>query len=236
MWNDWTEAGLRENFNKAKCLRFFMIGRQGDLIDLSFKSHSIIFKVIPSPRSHSSSSWCIHAPFHHSWIIPLNPDSSHHSPLILIIVSVKSGLPPPSAEGVGWPDLTLTFKFHTWVFLFNPNSSHHSPDIIIIVSVKSGHPPPFAEGVGWINFTLPITISSETHSLRPNSVHPWIQFKANPLDSFWRPLRPIRGLNFEPQSRRFLALSSILVTAIPSSFCHSTIILSFLGIKSFDIS
>ena len=59
------------------------------------------------------------------------------------------------------------------------------------------------------------------------------QIKVNPLDFFWGSSRPIRGLDFEPSTNRkprfwqFLAVSSILITAILSSFRHSTIILSF---------
>ena len=59
------------------------------------------------------------------------------------------------------------------------------------------------------------------------------QIKVNPLDIFWGSSRPIRGLDFElstnrkPRFWQFLAVSSILITAILSSFRHSTIILSF---------
>ena len=57
----------------------------------------------PSAEGVGWPDWTLPFKFPPS-VILLNPNSSHHSPIILINVSVKSGHPPPSAAGGGWPD------------------------------------------------------------------------------------------------------------------------------------
>ena len=68
--------------------------------------------------------------------------------------SVKSGHPPPSAEGGGGPDFTLGMERMTKEWQDDSGMTRMAQDEISKGSVKSGPPPPSAEGGGGPDFSL----------------------------------------------------------------------------------
>ena len=132
----------------------------------SFHPHSSHSTTIPSFMSHPSHSkhevnppttlcrgWWVDWIDASIWdLIPESFTSflnhSHHSWIIPLILSVKSFHPPPSAEGGGWIELTLSFgmsslnhSHHWWIiplissFLNHPSHSKREVTLLSVPSV-----------------------------------------------------------------------------------------------------
>ena len=111
------------------------------------------------------------------------------------------------------------------------------PRLIHVISASSHHSSPLILIPEWQDWLLNEVWMREW---RRNDRH--FRIKVNPLDFFWGSSRPIRGLDFElstnrkPRFWQFHSVSSISITAILSSFRHSTIILSFKSHHEFRMT